>query len=130
MTDYDLIEAAKKASENSYSPYSHFRVGAALLCEDGELFTGCNVENSSYGATCCAERTALFSAAAKGKRKFSRIAVVGSSDGDFSQPTPPCGICRQVLSEFCKGDFEIILTDKNGIKKLSLSELLPFPFEL
>lgn len=130
MTDYYLIEAAKKASENSYSPYSHFRVGAALLCEDGELFTGCNVENSSYGATCCAERTALFSAVARGKRRFSKIAIVGSSDRDFSQPTPPCGICRQVLSEFCGSDFEIILTDKNEIKKLSLSEILPFPFNL
>ena len=129
-TDKKLIAEAKRVREFAYCPYSNFAVGAAVLGASGEIYGGCNIENSSYGATCCAERTALFSAAAKGKRKFSRIAVVGSSDGDFSQPTPPCGICRQVLSEFCKGDFEIILTDKNGIKKLSLSELLPFPFEL
>ena len=130
MADYDLIELAKQASENSYSPYSKFKVGAALLCKDGTVFLGCNVENVSFGATNCAERTAIFAAIINGHRDFSKIAVVGISDGKINNFTPPCGICRQVLSEFCKGDFEIILTDKNGIKKLSLSELLPFPFEL
>lgn len=129
MTDRELIELAKKASENSYSPYSRFRVGAALLCEDGEVFTGCNVENSSYGAACCAERTALFTAAARGKRRFTKIAVAGTGDGTFSKLTQPCGICRQVLSEFCGGKFEVVLTDKDGLRTLTLSELLPYPFE-
>lgn len=129
MTDYELMEAAKKASENSYSPYSHFRVGAALLCDDGEVVTGCNVENASYGAACCAERTAVFTAAAKGRRKFSKIAVAGTSDGTFSAITQPCGICRQVLSEFCGGDFEVILSGLDGLHKYKLSELLPLPFD-
>ena len=129
MTDLELMEAAKKASENSYSPYSHFRVGAALLCDDGELFTGCNVENASYGACCCAERTALFTAASNGKRRFSKIAVAGTSDGTFSAITQPCGICRQVLSEFCGGDFEVILADSVGLHTYKLSELLPLPFD-
>ena len=128
MTNIELIEAAKKASSQSYSPYSHFRVGTALLCDDGGLFTGCNVENASYGATCCAERTALFSAVAHGKRHFKKIAVAGSADGTFSIVTQPCGICLQALSEFCTGDLEIILTDKTGIRVMHLSDLLPYPF--
>lgn len=128
MTDRELIEAAKKASENSYSPYSHFRVGAALLCEDGTIFVGCNVENASFGATNCAERTAIFSAIAQGKRKFIKLAVVGTSDGSFNTITPPCGICRQVISEFCSKDFRVILFDGSNIKSLSLDELMPYPF--
>ncbi|MBQ1545956.1 MAG: cytidine deaminase [Clostridia bacterium] len=130
MTNEELTELAKKASENSYSPYSHFRVGAALECADGTVFTGCNVENSSYGATCCAERTALFSAAAKGYRKFTKIAIVGTSDGNFSEMTYPCGVCRQVLSEFCSGDFSVVVTDDSGVHCVKFSELFPHPFLL
>ena len=130
MTDIELIEAAKRASENSYSPYSHFKVGAALLTDAGELYTGCNVENASYGATCCAERTAIFTAAAKGARRFKKIAVTGSFDGSFSEPTMPCGMCLQVMSEFCGGDLEVILCDNGGVKKLLLDDLLPMRFKL
>lgn len=128
MNEKELIDLAIKAGKNSYSPYSDFKVGAALLCEDGTVYIGCNIENASFGATNCAERTALFSAIAEGKRSFSMMAVVGSSDGSISDYTPPCGICRQVLGEFCRGDFKIILYNGNEIKTVTLSELLPFPF--
>ena len=125
MTDYDLIELAKQASENSYSPYSKFKVGAALLCKDGTVFSGCNVENASFGATNCAERTAIFAAIINGHRDFSKIAVVGISDGKINNFTPPCGICRQVLSEFCGSDFSIILFDGENIKNLTMNEITP-----
>ena len=128
MTDEELINLAKQASKNSYSPYSHFKVGAALLCSDGTVFTGCNVENASFGATNCAERTAVFSAVANGYRHFSKIAIVGSSDGVFTSPTPPCGICRQVLNQFCDKNFQIILFDGKEIIRLSLGEAFPYPF--
>ena len=128
MTDPELIELAKKALENSYSPYSGFKVGAALLCKDGNVFSGCNVENASFGAANCAERTAIFYAVANGHREFSKIAVVGTSNGKISQFTPPCGICRQVLSEFCQEDFKIILFDGKNIKSFTMNEILPYPF--
>lgn len=129
MTDKELIDEAKSASKQSYSPYSKFKVGAALLCDDGELFTGCNVENASYGATCCAERAALFTAVSHGKRHFKKIAVAGSGDGTFAIITQPCGMCLQALSEFCGGSFEVLLTDKSGIRKMQLCDFLPFPFD-
>lgn len=125
MTDYDLIELAKQASENSYSPYSKFKVGAALLCRDGTVFLGCNVENVSFGATNCAERTAIFFAIINGHREFSKIAVVGMSDGKIKDFTPPCGICRQVLKEFCGSDFSIILFDGKNTKTLTMDEITP-----
>ena len=128
MTDHELIELAKKALENSYSPYSKFKVGAALLCKDGTVFSGCNVENASFGATNCAERTAIFSAVANGHRDFSKIAIVGTSDGNINQFTPPCGMCRQVLSEFCGEDFNIILFNGKNIKTFTMNEILPYPF--
>ncbi len=128
MSDNELIEIAKKACENSYSPYSKFRVGAALLCKDGSVFSGCNIENASFGATNCAERTAFFSAVAQGKRDFLKIAVVGTSDGRFNSVTPPCGICRQVMSEFCGKDFRVILAENDNLISLALDELFPFPF--
>ncbi len=129
MTKCELMELAKEATKNSYSPYSKFRVGAALLCKDGSVFLGCNIENASFGATNCAERTAIFSAIANGNREFSMIAVVGTSDGKITSYTPPCGICRQVLSEFCGKDFKIILSNGNEIKVLTMEEILPFPFD-
>ena len=109
-----LLEAAERATENAYAPYSDVRVGAALLAEDGRIFTGCNVENASFGATVCAERVALFSAIAQGVRTFRAIAVTHT----------PCGICRQTLAEF--GDIDIVT--KTGTKRLSA--LLPDAFKL
>ncbi len=129
MTDKELIDLAKNAAHNSYSPYSKFKVGAALLCSDGTVYTGCNVENISFGATNCAERTAVFKAVSEGKREFSKIAVTGSGDGSFSEFTYPCGVCRQVLSEFCKGNFSVVLSNGKEIKSIPFSEFMPFPFD-
>lgn len=120
----ELFSKAIDAAKNAYSPYSGFCVGAALLCDDGTVFTGCNIENASYSVTVCAERVALFSAVTAGHRKFKAIAVVGSSNGDFTSPTPPCGVCRQALSEFCDGDMTVILSDGEH----RLCELLPMSF--
>lgn len=126
MTDHELLQLAEQAAANSYSPYSGFRVGAALLTADGRVFTGCNIENASYSLTVCAERTALFGAVSEDCTEFRAIAVVGSRDGDFSAPCPPCGACLQVLSEFCGDDMRIILSDGSR----TLSEFLPMRFEL
>ena len=126
MDNRQLIEKAKEAMENSYSPYSNFKVGACLLCKDGTIYTGCNIENSSFGATNCAERTAIFKAVSEGKREFLKIAVVGSGE----DLTFPCGICRQVMSEFML-DGEVILEDNNReIKVFKVRELLPYAFSL
>lgn len=120
----ELFDAAVKTAEKSYSKYSGFRVGAALLTADGRVFTGCNIENASYSMTVCAERTAVFKAVSEGITKFSAIAVAGSSTDDFSKPCVPCGACLQVLSEFCGKDFPIILSD--GVYRLS--DFLPYIF--
>lgn len=126
MTYTELLSTADKAMENAYAPYSNFKVGAALLCKDGTVFTGCNIENATYGATNCAERTAIFKAVSEGQRKFEAIAIV-SSGGD---ETFPCGICRQVMAEFAP-ELKIILRDKNGNEVIyQLSELLPKSFSL
>lgn len=122
-----LISYAKKAMGNAYAPYSDFSVGAALLTTDGEVFTGCNVENSSFGATICAERCAVLKAVSEGYTSFEKIAIV-SSGNDF---TYPCGVCRQFLSEFMEEDAQIILEDKNGMIKIyTLGELIPFAFNI
>ena len=118
-----LLNMAERAMQNAYAPYSKFRVGAALLTSDGSIYTGCNIENLSYGAAICAERCAVSKAVSDGKRDFVKIAIV-SSGGEL---TYPCGICRQVLSEFAN-DMEIILKDKNNIYTYKLSELLPHSF--
>ena len=126
MDNEGLIKAAEKAMENSYSPYSNFKVGAAVLTGKGGIYTGCNIENASYGATNCAERTAVFKAVSEGEREFLKIAVV-SSAGDL---TFPCGICRQVLVEFMP-EGRIILKDKNGaVKEYTVKSLLPNSFAL
>ncbi len=118
-----LMDCAIKARENAYSPYSHFAVGAALLCEDGTLFEGCNIENASYGLTNCAERTAIFKAVSEGHTKFKALAVVADTEG----PCAPCGACRQVISEFEIP--QIILANlKGNYRVVSLDELLPFRF--
>lgn len=119
-----LYEEAIRASENSRSIYSGFRVGAALLSCDGRIFTGCNIENASYSLTICAERTAVFKAVSEGVKNFKAIAVAGSSGDDFSDPCIPCGACLQVLSELCGKDLEIILSD--GTYKIS--DFLPKSF--
>ena len=123
-----LMEAAAEARENSYSPYSGYCVGAALLSEDGRIFTGCNVENAGYSATNCAERTAVFKAVSEGTRRFTAIAVVGGRRGEVSPFCAPCGVCRQVLAEFCSADLVVILGTPEDFKVYTLGELLPFSF--
>ncbi|MBK7865701.1 MAG: cytidine deaminase [Ignavibacteriales bacterium] len=121
----NLPKKAREAQNGSYSPYSKFRVGAALLTEEGEVILGANVENASYGLTCCAERNAFFKAVNEGKRKFKAIAVVGDMDGFCT----PCGACRQVMDEFCGKDCEIVLINsKDELKILKMNDLLPFSF--
>lgn len=126
-----LIEKALKAREKSYSPYSHFSVGAALLCADGSVYTGANIENASFTPTVCAERVAFFSALNDGHKDFSAIAIVGgNSSGDVCAFCSPCGVCRQVMSEFCSADFKIILFDGKNNKVLTLDEIMPCRFDL
>lgn len=124
MTNTELFSQAVRAAGSSYSKYSGFSVGAALLTEDGQIFTGCNIENASFSLTNCAERTAVFKAVSEGVTAFKAIAVAGSSDGDFSKPCIPCGACLQVLSEFCGDDFVIVLS--NGWFRLA--DFLPTRF--
>lgn len=119
-----LIENARRAAAGAYSKYSGFRVGAALLCGDGTIVTGCNIENRSYGLTVCAERVAVFNALSGGKSDFREIAVVGL---DAASPLPPCGACRQVLTEFMPPDCPVHLSCKSGeVKTVLLGDLLPF----
>ena len=128
MTPEKLVELAKEAMTHAYAPYSGFKVGAALLCADGTVYQGCNIENASYGPTNCAERTAFFKAISEGDRDFARIAIVGGMEGtEADKPCAPCGVCRQVMNEFCDPDtFEIILADgKGGELVFTLKEMLP-----
>lgn len=128
---YDfLIKEALEAQKSSYAPYSHFNVGAALLTNDGKVYKGCNVENSSYGATICAERVAFGNAISDGKRSFSAIAIVGGKDLSHCEMAIPCGMCLQVISEHCSDDFEIVLCKGEEIKVYKLHELLPNRFKL
>ena len=120
MEERELCALAFRALDNAYAPYSGFKVGAALLCADGSVYTGCNVENVSFGATNCAERTAVFKAVSEGRRAFKAIAIASSS----GKPTPPCGICRQVLFEF-SGDMTVYLCGRDETVKTSIRELLP-----
>ena len=123
ITHLELFNIALQTSEKAYSPYSNFRVGAALLTENGEVITGVNVENRSYGLTNCAERTAIYSAITKGKRKFVKIAI---ATPDASYPVPPCGACRQVISEFMDNNALIIFgSSEKNIKIVKLEELYP-----
>ena len=124
MTDRELFEEAVRAAGYSYSKYSKFRVGAALLTVDGKVYTGCNIENASYSLTVCAERVVLFKAVSDGATKFKAIAIAGSSTEDFSIPCPPCGACLQVLSEFCSESLLVILS-KGWFR---LSDFLPMRF--
>ena len=135
--DYDeLVKTAIQMTERSYAPYSHFHVGAALLDKNGNIWTGCNVENAAYGPSNCAERTAVFKAVSEGVREFDAIAIAGgpeAQDGSVSIQDfcPPCGVCRQVLSEFCDRDFKIVLVNGKGEQKIfTLGQLLPESFSL
>ena len=120
-----LLAAAQAARDNAYAPYSKFKVGAAVETVDGEIFTGCNIENAAYSPTNCAERTAIFKAVYEGERQFSAIAVASDSE-NF---TAPCGVCRQVLAEFCDAEMPVICINREGkYRILSLGELLPFAF--
>lgn len=128
MTDKELINKALIAMNNSYSPYSDFKVGAALLCKNGKVYIGTNIENASYSATICAERSAISNAVSNGETEFSAIAIVGGKNGEIEDFCYPCGSCRQVINEFCDKDFKIILTDGKSLKTITLKELLPFSF--
>ena len=128
MTDRELLEIAVEARKKSYSPYSGFRVGVALLGKSGKIYTGCNVENAAYTPTNCAERTAVFKAVSEGEREFSAIAIVGGKGEDVADFCAPCGVCRQVLAEFCDGDFRVVLGTPDNIRVYSFAEILPLSF--
>ena len=131
MTPEKLIELAKEAMTHAYAPYSHFKVGAALLCADGTVYQGCNIENASYSPTNCAERTAFFKAVYDGHRDFSAIAICGGMEGVITGFTTPCGVCRQVMQEFCSGDFLIYVIGPHGAyDTYTLAQMLPGGFKL
>lgn len=125
-----LVKEAIQARKNSYAPYSHFQVGAALLCEDGQVYTGCNIENAAFTPTNCAERTAFFKAVSEGQKNFTAIAVVGGRAAEgIADYTYPCGVCRQVMAEFCKSDFQILVAkSETDYKEYTLEELVPHRF--
>ena len=134
---YDsLVKAAIEMTEKSYAPYSNFHVGAALLDSNGKIWTGCNIENSAFGPSVCAERTAFFKAVSEGVYEFDAIAIVGGKEApdgsvQITKYCPPCGVCRQVMSEFCTANFTIVLDNGTGIRKIfTLAELLPESFNL
>ena len=129
MKPEELLRRAVEAMGRAYVPYSGYQVGAALLCADGTVYQGCNIENASYTPTICAERNAFFKAVYDGKREFSAIAVVGGKNGVISGIFPPCGVCRQVMREFCRDDFCIYMGGAGGAyETYTLAELLPCSF--
>lgn len=131
MDNLELLEEAKKARLKAYTPYSNFKVGAALLTKSGKVYLGCNIENATYTPTNCAERTAFFKAVSEGEREFEKIAIVGAKDGeDANVMCSPCGVCRQVMIEFCDPkEFQIILANgENTCRVMTLEELLPCGF--
>ena len=128
MHDHELMALAVKARAFSYAPYSNFHVGAALLGKSGRVYTGCNVENAAYTPTNCAERTAIFKAVSEGEREFTAIAVVGGAGDSLSELCAPCGVCRQVLAEFCNGDLRVIMGNPDHIRVTTLADLLPHSF--
>ena len=128
MTEETLVELAREALLHAYAPYSGYQVGAALLCEDGAVYQGCNIENASFTPTICAERNAMFKAVYDGHRDFAAIAVCGGKDGVITGAFPPCGVCRQVMREFCRDDFRILMVDADGWQTHTLGEILPFSF--
>lgn len=131
MTPGALLQLAKEAMGKAYAPYSGFSVGAALLCGDGSVYQGCNIENGAFSPTNCAERTAFFKAVSEGHREFTAIAICGGRDGAITGKITPCGVCRQVMGEFCQEDFRIYLGKENGgYEERTLGQLLPEGFSL
>ncbi|MCR5668095.1 MAG: cytidine deaminase [Lachnospiraceae bacterium] len=128
MNNEELLTFARHAMQMSYSPYSNCKVGAALLAKNGKVYEGCNIENAAYGPTMCAERTAIFKAVSEGVTEFEKIAIVGGKNGVEDGLYPPCGVCRQVMREFCSLDFPVILGKKDGFVETTLEELLPYSF--
>ena len=129
MTEVELIRLAKDAMQHAYAPYSGFKVGAALLTADGKVYPGCNIENAAYGPSNCAERTAFFKAVYAGERDFTAIAVVGGKDGVIEDVFPPCGVCRQVMQEFCGPDFMIYMgRADDSFVAVRLEDFLPYGF--
>ena len=128
MTDLELLMKAIEAREFAYAPYSNHRVGAALVGKSGKLYLGCNVESAAYSPTNCAERTAIFKAVSEGEREFSAIAIVGGMGEGLSDICAPCGVCRQVLAEFCDGDMRIVMGTPEKLVISTLKELLPYSF--
>lgn len=134
MTEKELCSMAVAAMGFAYAPYSGYKVGAALLTSSGQVFSGCNIENASFTPTVCAERTAIFKAVSEGERSFAMIAVCGGKDGVISGSFPPCGVCRQVMAEFCDKDMPVLLVtkvDENNTEydRFTLGQLLPFGFD-
>ena len=131
MKPETLIEYAIEAMDRAYAPYSGYKVGAALLCADGAVYQGCNIENASFSPTICAERTAFSKAVSEGQREFIAIAVCGGRDGVISGVFPPCGVCRQVMREFCKDEFLVYMANRDGkFETRTLAQLLPDSFSL
>lgn len=131
MKPETLIEYAMDAMQRAYAPYSGYKVGAALLCADDAVYQGCNIENASFSPTICAERVAFAKAVSEGQREFIAIAVCGGKDGKLEGLFPPCGVCRQVMAEFCSPDFLIYLADKDGAYQTrTLAQILPDSFSL
>ncbi len=128
MNHQELYELAVSARQRAYAPYSDFTVGAALLTKSGKVYLGCNIENAAYGAVNCAERTAFFTAVCEGEREFAAIAIAGGRRGEIGNTCAPCGICRQVMAEFCTSDFEVVLAAGEGVKAYRLDEILPLSF--
>lgn len=128
MTDLELLMKAIEARAFAYAPYSDHKVGAALVGKSGKVYLGCNVENAAYSPTNCAERTAIFKAVSEGEREFSAIAIVGGVGDKLSDVCAPCGVCRQVLAEFCDGDMKVVMGTPEKVVVSTLSELLPYSF--
>ena len=129
MLDYKrLMEKANDMRKMSYVPYSHFRVGAVLVGKSGKEYTGCNFDNAAFSPTVCAERTAFAKAISEGEREFQCIAIVGGKEGEISPMCTPCGVCRQVMSEFCDGDFEVVLGTPDKFKVFKFDEVMPLRF--
>lgn len=129
MTEQALCKQAIAAMERAYAPYSGYKVGAALLTVNGTVYTGCNIENASYTPTICAERTAVFKAVSEGERAFAMLAVAGGQGGTLSGAFPPCGVCRQVLAEFCPPEFPVlVVTGEGSYERYTLAQLLPSAF--
>ena len=125
-----LMQYAIDAMDRAYAPYSHYQVGAALLCADGAVYQGCNIENASYSPTICAERTAFAKAVSEGQREFVAIAICGGMNGNITSLCTPCGVCRQVMREFCADDFAVYMAKPEGIETRTLAQLLPDSFQL